>query len=273
VSTDTSQPSANLIDSYITAEIPDPATDPLGYALLAEHMVHGPCGYYNQNSPCMKRNQCSKHYPKLFNIETVVDMNGFAVYKRSNNDRFVMKSNIKLDNRWVVPYNMTLLKKYQAHINVEWCNKSIFIKYLFKYVTKGPDRSKLYLKQIIDGQDTPIDEETNTRNEVKEYLDARFICPYDSCWRIFGFEIHRHFPPVERLPVHLPNENYITYHANANMSQILSQEFLCRTMLTEWFVANQRHENSRSLTYPDFPSEWRWMKRKDYGSIGNAMVK
>ena len=106
--TDTSQPNANLIDSYITAEIPDPATDPLGYALLAEHMVHGPCGYYNQNSPCMKRNQCSKHYPKLFNIETVVDMNGFAVYKRSKNDRFVMKSNIKLDIRLVVPYNMTL---------------------------------------------------------------------------------------------------------------------------------------------------------------------
>ena len=262
MSTDTSQPNANLIDSYITVEIPDPATDPLGYALLAEHMVHGPCGYYNQNSPCMKRNQCSKHYPKLFNIETVVDMNGFAVYKRSKNDRFVMKSNIKLDNRWVVPYNMTLLKKYQAHINVEWCNKSIFIKYLFKYVTKGPDRSKLYLKQVINGQDTPIDEETNTRNEVKEYLDARFICPYDSCWRIFGFEIHRHFPPVERLPVHLPNENYITYHANANMSQILSQEFLRRTMLTEWFVANQRHENARSLTYPDFPSEWRWDEKK-----------
>jgi hypothetical protein len=38
----------------------------------------------------MKRNQCSKHYPKLFNIETVVDMNGFAVYKQSKNDRFVM---------------------------------------------------------------------------------------------------------------------------------------------------------------------------------------
>lgn len=173
-----------------------------------------------------------------------------------------MKSNIKLDNRWIVPYNLTLLKKYQAHINVEWCNKNIFIKYLFKYVTKGPDRSKLYLQRVLNGEDTPIDEETNTRNEVKEYLDARFICPYDSCWRILGYEIHRHFPPVTRLPVHLPNENYITYHASANMSQILSQEFLRRTMLTEWFVANQLHESARSLSYPDFPSEWRWDEKK-----------
>jgi hypothetical protein len=177
-----------------------------------------------------------------------------------------MKSNIKLDNRWIVPYNLTLLKKYQAHINVEWCNKSIFIKYLFKYVTKGPDQSKLYLQRVLDGQYTPIDEETNARNEVKEYLDARFICPYDSCWRILGYEIHRHFPPVTRLSVHLPNENYITYHASANMSQILSQEFLRRTMLTEWFVANQLHESARSLTYPDFPSEWRWDEKKIMGT-------
>jgi hypothetical protein len=78
--------------------------------------------------------------------------------------------------------------------------------------------------------------------------------------------IHRHFPPVTRLPVHLPNENYITYHASANMSQILSQEFLRRTMLTEWFVANQLHESARSLTYPDFPSEWRWDEKKIMGT-------
>jgi hypothetical protein len=266
VSTNTAQPTTEFIDSFITTEIPDPAIDPLGYALIAEHMVQRPCGSYNQISPCLKKGQCSKHYPKKIQNETVVDTNGFAVYKRSNNNRFVMKSNIKLDNRWIVPYNLTLLKKYQAHINVEWCNKSIFIKYLFKYVTKGPDRSKLYLQRVLDGQDTPIDEETNTRNEVKEYLDARFICPYDSCWRILGYEIHRHFPPVTRLPVHLPNENYITYHASANMSQILSQEFLRRTMLTEWFVANQLHESARSLTYPDFPSEWRWDEKKDHGN-------
>jgi hypothetical protein len=41
VSTDTSQPTAEQIDSVISAEIPDPVVDPLAYALVAEHMVMG----------------------------------------------------------------------------------------------------------------------------------------------------------------------------------------------------------------------------------------
>jgi hypothetical protein len=75
-----------------------------------------------------------------------------------------------------------------------------------------------------------MDEETNTRNEIKEYLDTRYICLFDSCWRIFRFHIHRHFPLVERMPVHLPNENYVTDNAQADITHIASQEFLHRTM-------------------------------------------
>lgn len=48
VSNETSQSSVESIDSLITAEIPDPEIDPLGYILVAEHMIHGPCGDYNK---------------------------------------------------------------------------------------------------------------------------------------------------------------------------------------------------------------------------------
>jgi hypothetical protein len=77
------------------------------------------------------------------------------------------------------------------------------------------------------------------------------------------------------MPVHLSNENYITYGAESNMTHIL-YEFLRKTMLTEWFVANQNFPDSRNLTYCDFPSKWRWnghartweKRKKDSGKIG-----
>jgi hypothetical protein len=119
---DTSQPTAALINSFISAEILDPATDPLGYVLVAEHMVHGPCGELNTKSPCMKNGRCSKNYSKSFHDETSLDENGFPIYRHRNNVRYVIKSNIKLNNRWIVSYNLQLLRKYDAYINIEWCN-------------------------------------------------------------------------------------------------------------------------------------------------------
>jgi hypothetical protein len=175
------KPTPEFTDSFISAQIPDPSVDPLAYALVAEHMVHGPCGVYNPKSYCMKNGRCSKNYPKDFHKATIIDDSGFAIYKRPNNQRFVIKGGVRLDNRWIVPHNIELLKKYYAHINMEWCNKNIFIKYLFKYATKGPDCNKAYFQKITNGEETPMDEETNTRNEVKEYLDTRYICPFDSC--------------------------------------------------------------------------------------------
>ena len=86
---DTTNPTPSLIDRFISAEIPDPNEDPLGYALVAEHMIHGPCGPLNPNAPCMKNGKCSKGYPKPFQTEISIDPNGFATYKRPDNGRFV----------------------------------------------------------------------------------------------------------------------------------------------------------------------------------------
>jgi hypothetical protein len=91
VSTDTTQPTPKLIDSIITAEIPNPETNALGYVLIIEHMVHGPCGDFNVNAPCMKNDFCSKGYPKDFQEETTINENGAAIYRRRNNGRFINK--------------------------------------------------------------------------------------------------------------------------------------------------------------------------------------
>lgn len=122
-------------------------------------------------------------FPKSFQAETSLDETGFPVYRRQDNNRFVMKNKVRLDNRYVVPYNMALLKKYQAHLNVEWCNKTHVIKYLYKYVTKGPDFSKTLFERIKNGggpDDDGID-------EIEEYQICRYICAHDSFWRCYGY--------------------------------------------------------------------------------------
>lgn len=55
-------------------------------------------------------------FQRILNTDTIVDQDGFPVYKRRNNGNINLKNGIHLDNMHVVPYNPKLLKKLQAHI-------------------------------------------------------------------------------------------------------------------------------------------------------------
>ena len=95
-----------------------------------------------------------------------------------------------------------------------------------------------------------------------EYRQCRYICDKDGCWRIYGFDIHIKMPSVERLHVHLLNKHMVRFNVKANLKSDVDDEWLHRTMLTEWFVANRCHANARSLTYCDFPTKWIWLASK-----------
>uniref|UniRef100_A0A6N2LSJ9 ATP-dependent DNA helicase n=1 Tax=Salix viminalis TaxID=40686 RepID=A0A6N2LSJ9_SALVM len=102
--------------------------------------------------------------------------------RRQQLDNFVLKDGIQLHNNYVVPYNKELLLRYRAHINVEICCQSMLIKYLFKYVSKGSDRCRMVVQK-------------ENNDEIKAYLNCRFICPYEAVWRLFQFPIHSRHPP------------------------------------------------------------------------------
>ncbi|KAK1351310.1 hypothetical protein POM88_054474 [Heracleum sosnowskyi] len=113
------------IDELICAEIPDEVTDPIGYKAVSQFMMHGPCGAANPKCPCMSKGRCTKYFPKPFRDETTMDNDGYALYRRRDTKRTVECNKILLDNRHVVPYHRGLFVKYQAHVNVEWCNRSL----------------------------------------------------------------------------------------------------------------------------------------------------
>jgi len=223
-------PTVTDIDKVISAEIPCPVMNTLLYNCVKDHMIHGPCGIAKKSSPCMKNGVCSRFYPKKFQPMTVIDEDGFAHYKRRDNGVSVTKNDISLDNRYVVPYNPKLLLKYQAHINVEWCNTSTSIKYLFKYINKGYDR----ITTAIVPNHHDVSQIVEDRDEVKKYLDCRYISPCEACWRIFSFPIHGRNPNVERLFFHLLGEQSIYFKDDDDIEEIVGQPSILESMFTSW---------------------------------------
>lgn len=105
------------------------------------------------------------------------------------------------------------------------------MKCLYKYVYKGHDR-------VIHGiQNDEIED------EVVNFQESIYISSSEACWRIFQFEMHRNYPNITRLAVHLKNQQNCTFDVNGNVENILNNSN--RTKLTEWFKINlivQQHE-------------------------------
>ncbi|CAN0922376.1 ATP-dependent DNA helicase PIF1 [Linum grandiflorum] len=238
----------SMVDKIISSELPDPLIDPVGYDAVTKFMIHGPCGDARPSSPCMKNSRCSKFFPKQFASETTFDANGYVTYRRRQTSITVEKSGTTLDNRYVVPYNRDLLVKYQAHINVEICHKGQLIKYLFKYITKGPDRSE------VRNPNQPID-------EISQYLDCRSLSSYEAVWRLFSFKIHERSTPVFRLCVHLADQHQVTFAEDQSLQSVVHRPDIEKTMLTEWFTLNRTYPSAKKLTYAEIPEKFVWDKQ------------
>ncbi|XP_076900374.1 uncharacterized protein LOC143554528 [Bidens hawaiensis] len=244
------------VDKFISAEIPNKDGDPDLYKLVSDHMIHGSCGDANPKCTCMVNKKRSKSFPKIFNDGTTVDSQGFPIYKRRDNGQYVVKSDIMMDNRTVVPYNKTLLKQFQAHINVEWCNQNESIKYLFKYINKGPYQATISLVQNNNGDNTDPN-----LDEIKAFYDCRYVSACEATWRIFSFDVHYRIPSVMRLAFHLPGEQQVIYGANEDIGDILNKTTNASSMFTGWFECNKNHNLAKTLTYAKFPTKYVWKKQ------------
>ncbi|CAF2154317.1 unnamed protein product [Brassica napus] len=153
-------------------------------------------------SPCMEKGECTKNYPKPYSSHTKIDKSGFVVYKRRVNSRAsVFKGDIELDSRYVVPHNLSIIRKYKAHINIEWCCKTGAIKYLFKYITKGVDRAMALLQQtgskqrLVYDQNKRLEEVLSQEDIEKTMLTAYFVAnqTYEEARELTYIQFPEHF--------------------------------------------------------------------------------
>jgi hypothetical protein len=193
---------------------------------------------------------CTKKFPKDFTPQTVESPDGFPIYKRRDNGRTVTKrttaGDVQVDNRFVVPYNPYLIKKYCCHINVEVCCSVKSVKYLYKYVYKGHDAA--------------VAEVSN--DEIKEFVNARYVSAHEAIWRIFELPLFGCSHTITRLPVHLPDQQHVYFHEAANAAEVI--EVRKATQLEAFFVLCQNNDFARTLKYHEVPVHFVW-QAKDRG--------
>ncbi|XP_073152242.1 uncharacterized protein [Henckelia pumila] len=237
-------------DSVISAEIPTKINEPNLYDAVIRHMIHGPCGLLNPQSPCMRDGICKKKFPKSFASFTTRGNDSYPIYRRCEGTYDLISDNgqMMVDNGWVVPYNPFLLLKFDCHINVEVCGGVKCVKYIYKYIHKGPDRVALELR---NGQNC---------DEIQQYVDGRWICAPEALWRIFSFEFSRMYPSVFRLQVHLPNQQSIRFRSDQHVSDVIGDDDNSKTMLTEFFTMNKDLELTGKYLYREFTEFYRWIQ-------------
>jgi len=225
------------IDKVISTKLPNQDLYPKLHKVVSSYMIHGPCGPARFNSPCMKEGRCLKYYPKNFSSCTTIDEEGYPSYRRRDNDSFVEKNGIQMENSSVIPYNPLLLMRYQAHVNIEYCNKTNAIKYLFKYFNKGLDRAIVKITNVAAylNKETIID-------EIKRYYDCRYLSPCEVVWRIFAFDIHHRWPSVQRLTFHLAGaQSTVFKDDDDDINVVFNKCENGNTMFLGWFEANRKY--------------------------------
>ncbi|GMF41132.1 unnamed protein product [Phytophthora fragariaefolia] len=271
-----------IVDKLVSAELPDPETNPQLFETILTCMMHGPCGAANPSCVCMKDGKSTEEYPKPLAEVMRGNVNGFPVCRRRLRTPGVLKfRGREYDNatiiQWVVPYNPYLSQKYNCHINVEVCTTLTAVNYLYKYVYMGSDKAVITI-ETVRGESRQARTEPI---EILRYLNARYISPVEACMRYLGYAIQGKTHSIVKLRIHLENAEVVTFRSSDNPDRVLTHGR--HTMLTCFFelCASEAPENqiAKTMVYQDIPKEFRWdaktkrwVRRKQFQAALGRMV-
>jgi len=234
-----------MVDKLVSAELP--VDHPQLLHIVTRCMIHGPCGVMNRGSVCMIEGKCSKQFPNPYCKKTVVNKDGYPLYRRRRKEP-ISRGGHQLDNSWVVPFNPYLTQRFNAHINIEICTSLHAVKYLFKYIYKGYDCAKISVAQSAGPQN---------HDEIKHFIDARYVSAIEGAWRLFESKMHDRSHSIIRLPVHLPAMQTVTFE-EGHEDRVDYND----TMLTAWFSLNLTDLEARKFLYNEIPYHYVFLKGK-----------
>lgn len=229
------------IDSIVWAEIPCPQRYPVLHEIVCRRMIHDPCDI-DENAHCLKKNgqgTCYRHFPKKLNSVTSIVGDGYPEYRRRNLFS-AFRNGRTIDDRWVVPYNRHLLEMFDCHINVEICAHKRCFKYVYKYCFKRPDAATVAI------------------DEIDSYISGRLLTASEAVWRLLGLKLHKEYPSVERLDVHLPDQQHVIYDPTSDPRDIFEAAERSSSTLLEWFALNIRDVSARQYLYSEIPEHYVW---------------
>lgn len=242
--------SAERIDRHVSAEIPSEETNPRLREIILRCMTHGPCGRNSLNSPCMENGECKKKFPKGFNETTKPNVEGYPVYRRREGMHAQVRG-MRMDNRWIVPYSPYLSLKFNAHINVEVCTSLKAIKYIYKYIYKGFDCANVIIR--ADGQ------QQLNYDEITNFVNCRYVSAPEAIWRMRENKMHDRSHSVMRLPIHLPNQQRITFEEGNEEEAIVAAQTRT-TKLESWFNLNSVDPTAQEYLYTEIPNHFVYVK-------------
>lgn len=267
------------LDLCVHAELPDQNTQPKLFQLVTTLMMHQRCDVL-EKALCKTvgndgKPKCKTGFPKAFQEESLVDAQGeykkpkrpdnkrvfdqreAADYKRCQERGFDPAMSSKLrDNRYVVPYNAALLRWFETHLNVEVVYSPKAIKYLFKYLQKGPETGRVQIRG---------DKKDNKVSEPLQYLNGLYLGATEACGYLLSTQMVLIKPPVTRLDVHLEGEQVVYYKAGEEEEAADKNPI---TTLLGWFEANTSEASNAdykgvsTLLYIEMPEYFAWDSKK-----------
>ena len=141
------------------------------------------------------------------------------------------------------------------------------VKYFYKYVYKRLDWASVRVAEVDVNPDQPT-----VIDEIKNYVDARYLSASEYLWHLFGFPMQDCYPTVQKLQLHLHDNHQILYTKGEEAAAL---DRPVNTTLTDYFDTVRSEKNdplpdtevemyprAPELNYADIPTYYTWERVK-----------